>query len=61
MTTQKRSIKWRKASYSDQGNGCVELANSLDLVRDSKNPGGPVLVADVSTLLAGVKAGRFER
>jgi hypothetical protein len=61
MTTPKRSIRWRKASYSAQGNGCVELANTLVLVRDSKNPNGPVLMADVSALLAGVKAGRFQR
>ncbi|GAA2667148.1 MULTISPECIES: DUF397 domain-containing protein [Actinosynnema] len=37
---------WRKSSYSG-GNGgdCVELAQTPAhlLVRDSKNPGGPVL------------------
>lgn len=38
--------EWRKSSYSG-GNGgeCVELTASLDhvLMRDSKNPDGPVL------------------
>jgi hypothetical protein len=56
MTTPKRSIRWRKASYSDQSNGCVELANTLDLVRDSKNPTGPVLRADVPALIAHLRA-----
>jgi Domain of unknown function (DUF397) len=45
-------ITWRKSSYSDQGNGCVELANTLDRIRDSKNPHGPALKADVPALIA---------
>ena len=48
-------ITWRKSSYSDQGNGCVELANTLDRVRDSKNPHGPVLKADIPALVAHLK------
>ncbi|RKT54071.1 DUF397 domain-containing protein [Saccharothrix australiensis] len=40
---------WRKSSYS-AGNGgdCVELAHATTslLVRDSKNPDGPVLAFD---------------
>lgn len=39
---------WRKSSYSGNGGGdCVEVARNLpDLVavRDSKNPGGPILM-----------------
>lgn len=38
--------QWRKASRtSSSGNDCVEVANlpRLVAVRDSKNPGGPVL------------------
>ncbi|MEV0676324.1 DUF397 domain-containing protein [Actinosynnema sp. NPDC050436] len=39
-------IRWRRSSHSG-GNGadCVELAHhrATTLVRDSKNPGGPVL------------------
>ncbi|WP_394621333.1 DUF397 domain-containing protein [Lentzea sp. JNUCC 0626] len=35
-------LKWRKASYSDAGQSCVEFAFSPDraYVRDSKKPGG---------------------
>ncbi len=47
---------WRKSSRSGNGGGnCVEL--SAHLVRDSKNPSGPHLLADVPSLLAAVKAG----
>ncbi|WP_084262877.1 DUF397 domain-containing protein [Actinomadura formosensis] len=38
---------WRKASRShDDGDQCIEVACTLDLVavRDSKDPNGPVLV-----------------
>ena len=38
--------KWRKSSYSGQGNTCVEVATLPDggrAVRDSKDPQGPVL------------------
>ena len=37
--------KWRKSSYSGQGNTCVEVAHLPDggrAVRDSKDP-GPIL------------------
>lgn len=37
---------WRKSSYSDNGGACVEVATNLVgvvPVRDSKDPGGPVL------------------
>ncbi len=38
---------WRKSSYSGSGNDCVEVATDIPgvvAVRDSKDPGGPVLV-----------------
>jgi hypothetical protein len=54
-----RPLRWRKSSRSG-GNGgeCVELAHTLDAVRDSKNPDGPVLRGDVRRLVVAVRAGR---
>jgi hypothetical protein len=40
------NIQWRKASYSSgNGGNCTEVATvrGAVLVRDSKDPGGPVL------------------
>jgi hypothetical protein len=53
--------RWRKSSRSDSGGSCVELAHTLGAVRDSKNPGGPVLAVPVSALLATVKDGKLHR
>ncbi|WP_019055401.1 DUF397 domain-containing protein [Streptomyces prunicolor] len=66
MTTE--TPRWFKSSYSNNGGDCVEAAANLVAsrgmvpVRDSKNPGGPVLgfPADAFTsFIAGVKAGTF--
>jgi hypothetical protein len=46
---------WRKATSSNVGNGCVEVARDLGAVRDSKNPDGPRLRFDVRALIAVVK------
>lgn len=55
-------VRWLKSSYSASGQGnCVELAHGMDAVRDSKNPRGPVLTADVRALLARVRSGEFNR
>ncbi|MFF2960446.1 DUF397 domain-containing protein [Streptomyces sp. NPDC057963] len=62
------SPRWFKSSYSDNGGSCVEwaplgaLATGIVPVRDSKNPGGPVLHASpvsFAAFVAGVKAGEF--
>lgn len=53
-------IAWKKSSRTQGANNCVELAY-VGKVRDSKNPGGPVLSVDLPGLLAAVKAGRLER
>ena len=39
---------------------CVELRDTLDQVRDSKNPTGPVLHADVPALLRAIRSGRTQ-
>lgn len=42
------SAVWRKSSHSgDNGGACVEVARNLHgvvAIRDSKDPGGPVLI-----------------
>ncbi|MES9588221.1 DUF397 domain-containing protein [Streptomyces sp. NPDC088190] len=62
------SARWVTSSYSDNGGDCVEWAPSSALatgtvpVRDSKNPGGPVLhtsPASFAAFVAGIKAGEF--
>lgn len=53
---------WRKARRSNDNGQCVEVANTLDAVRDSKNPDGPVLTWTPEALgafLAQVKRGRL--
>ena len=57
------NLNWRKSTYSNSGQ-CVEVAQLPDGVamRDSKNPGGPVLEfteAEWSAFLKGVRAGEF--
>lgn len=49
--------RWRKSSHSGQQTNCVELAHTLDRVRDSKNPNGRPLVVDVAALVDAVKFG----
>ncbi|HEY1573683.1 MAG TPA: DUF397 domain-containing protein [Pseudonocardiaceae bacterium] len=48
-------VSWRKASYSSNGTSCVELAGDLAAVRDSKNPGGPILRVDLRPFVRAVK------
>ena len=51
--------RWRKSSRSTNTDSCVEIAHTLDQVRDSKNTNGPTLRADVQRLIAEVRAGRI--
>ncbi len=61
-------LHWRKSTFSDQIQGegnCVEVARSGDwmLMRDSKDPNGPVHAynrQEWAAFLAGVKAGEFD-
>jgi Domain of unknown function (DUF397) len=50
---------WRKSTRSGSQSNCVELANSLDAVRDSKNAEGPVLRVDLGAFLNAVKDGLY--
>lgn len=61
MTPRGESTRWRKASRSGGTNGnCIELASTLDAVRDSKQPNGPQLTVDVRRLVEAVQAGRYQ-
>jgi hypothetical protein len=55
-------LRWRTSSRSGNGANCVQLAVNSGgvLIRDSKNPIGPVLRADLALLLAEVKSGRLD-
>lgn len=53
-------MEWRKASFSGTGGNCVEVRQDLAAVRDSKNPTGPALAADLSRLLAAVRSGELD-
>jgi len=56
--------QWHKSSHSGT-NGCVEVAVAKDgiAVRDSKDPGGPVLrftTGEWEAFLAGARDGEFD-
>ena len=67
MTTE--SPQWFTSSYSNNGGQCLEVATNLVAsrgvvpVRDSKNPGGPVLglpAGAFSSFVASVRTGQFD-
>ncbi|MGW3181864.1 DUF397 domain-containing protein [Kitasatospora sp. NPDC001119] len=59
------AARWVKASYSQQGGNCVEVAPNfpgLAPVRDSKNPEGPALIfagEAWTSFLAALRSGEF--
>lgn len=59
MTVPHGRVKWRKSSRSTATDTCVELAPA-GLMRDSKNPTGPIIAADWSALISLVKAGKLD-
>ena len=52
---------WRKSSRSQNDQNCVEVRGTLDRLRDSKNPTGPVLSGDVTSLVQAVRDGSITR
>lgn len=54
-------MEWRKSSHSGHNGTCIELAGTLDRLRDSKNPSGPVLAVDVTPLLSAIRLGRVPK
>jgi hypothetical protein len=54
-------MDWRRSSFSGNSGECVEVRQDLIAIRDSKNPAGPTLTADLTRLLATVKAGDLGR
>jgi uncharacterized protein DUF397 len=55
MTTNHRSYK--KSSYSNDSATCVELAGTLDCVRDSKNPAIELPAKNLTLLVAELRSG----
>ncbi len=59
-------VTWRKASFSNAGGNCVEVAALADgrvAVRNSKAPAAGVVWvsrAEMRAWLAGIKAGEFD-
>ncbi|MEV0676940.1 DUF397 domain-containing protein [Actinosynnema sp. NPDC050436] len=58
------TARWRRASYTEGNDNCVEIAHTPHTVacRDSKNPTGPTLTfppASFTGLLTGLKADRL--
>ena len=55
------TTRWRKSTRSGQQTNCVEVAHTLDRVRDSKHPEGPALRIDALALIQLVRAGGLPR
>jgi hypothetical protein len=60
MTVPHNSDKWRKSTFTQDQGACVEL-HPQGAIRDSKDPGGPIIKAGYAGLLAAVKAGSLTR
>jgi len=61
-----QNAAWHTASASNGGTGCVEVAHleSWTVVRDTKDPGGPVhcyTPHEWACFLDGARAGEFDR
>ena len=54
-----RGFRWRRSSFTSSGADCVEVSWA-GAVRDSKHPGGPMIRADLRTLVSVIKAGQLD-
>lgn len=52
---------WRKSSRSENTGTCVELRNTLDEIRDSKNAAGPTIHGDIRALTHMIRTGKLDR
>jgi len=53
---------WRKSTHSGQETNCVEIANTLDAIRDSKNTTGPTLTTtNLTQFITTVKSDHYQR
>lgn len=53
--------RWRKSSFSGNDGDCVELASTMDKLRDSKNPDHTMTMPALQDFVRAVKHGRFGR
>jgi hypothetical protein len=58
-------LAWIKANFSNHNGACIEIASTPDKVaiRDSKDPGGPILVytpIEFRAFLDGARNGEFD-
>jgi len=63
--SERAGLSWIKAQASTHNGACVELATAGGKIamRDSKDPGGPILVytpAEFSAFLDGARNGEFD-
>lgn len=67
MTPRVPAVTWRKSRYSNPCGSCVEMAQLAEgqvAVRNSRHPGGPVLIysgAEMAAFIHGMKVGEFDR
>jgi hypothetical protein len=48
--------RWRRSSHSVSGSECVELAHTLEAVRDSKNPAAALTIPTLASFIRFIKA-----
>jgi hypothetical protein len=50
------TLRWHRSSYSQSGSECVELAHTLESVRDSTNPAAALTVPALARFVALIKS-----